>query len=404
MSLRFQRRIKIAPGVRLNMSLGGISVTTGIKGASLTFSKRGVHANLGLPGSGLHYRTRLSGLPGLSSGQRRALSQGGNAGVQIDLDPSGRLLLLDEAGDALSESRARKVRKEQRALIDAWLEARRDTLNADRERALALHLDTPDPDVLLGPVDLPAPAPPAPPAPYEPSTWESLMAGSVAWMRDRIDFRRRESEEAIAAWEAARAKQVEAERLMARAEAVAATRATTEPEALADKLGALLASIPWPRETEIGLAVREAEQADGEALQTVLLDVDLPEAEDMPREEARVSKRPVGIKLEDRSDRAARQEYMRHVHGVGFRLIGEVFLATQADVVVLSAATQRVDPATGAVVDVYLYSVRVTRAGWTAIDFGGLEGVDPVAALGQFELRRSMSKTGIFKGIEPFEG
>ena len=46
MSLRFQRRIKIAPGVRLNMSLGGISVTTGIKGASLTFT-RGLARELG---------------------------------------------------------------------------------------------------------------------------------------------------------------------------------------------------------------------------------------------------------------------------------------------------------------------------------------------------------------------
>jgi len=376
------------------MSLGGISVTTGIKGASLTFSKRGVHANLGLPGSGLHYRTRLSGLPGLSTGQRRSLTQGGNAGVQLDLDPSGRLLLLDESGDALSESRARKVRKEQRPVIDAWLEARRDAVNADRERALALHLDTPDPDVLLGPVDLPAPVPPSPPAPYAPSTWESLMAGSVAWMRDRIDFKRRASDEAIARWEVARGKQVEAERLMARAEAVAAARAAVGPEALADKLGGLLAGIPWPRETEVALAIRGG---------TVLLDVDLPEIEDMPRQEARLSKRPVGVKLEDRSDRATRQDYMRHVHAVGFRLIGEVFLATPAEVVVLSAATQRADPATGAVMELYLYSVRVTRAGWTAIDFGRLEDVDPIAALGQFELRRKMSKTGIFKGIEPFE-
>lgn len=394
MSLRFQRRIKIAPGVRLNMSLGGLSVTTGIKGASLTFSKRGVHANLGLPGSGLHYRTRLSGLPGLSTSQRRALSD--DAGVQLDLDETGRLLLLDEVGDALSESRARKVRKDQRALVDGWLVARRDALNADRERALALHLDTPSPDAPIQTVQLPAVVPAAPPTPYKPSTWEALMAGSVQWMKDRIDYRRRESDQALADWEAARVAYAEAERRAARVQAIAAARTAADPDALADKLGALLAGIPWPRETEVALAFKGS---------VLLLDVDLPEIEDMPHQEARLSKRPIGVRLEDRSDRAQRVDYMRHVHAVGFRLIGEAFLANlHITHVVLSAATQRADPATGQETDTYLYSVRVPRESWAAIDFGNLDAVDPAAALARFEIRREMSKTGIFKPIEPFDG
>ena len=397
MSLRFQRRLKIAPGVRLNMSLGGISVTTGVRGASLTFSRRGVHANLGLPGSGLYYRTRLSTLsiPGVGADRRREL---GDDEVQLYLDDDGRLLLLDGAGEPLSEGRARRVRRERRAVIDAWLDARCAALNEARQRALGLHLATPDPRRIPAPMEPASAAPDEPPAPYQPSAWESLLAANLGWMRDRIDYRRRESERALAEWEAARDAREAAGLRAAWARRVLAARAVdiqADPQALTERLAELLEAIPWPLETGLSLAVRD---------RSVLLDVDLPELEDMPPEEARRSKRPLGIRLHRRSERAIRQDYMRHVHAVGFRLVGEAFLAAPgAERVVISACTQRVDGATGAISEVYLYSARVDRAGWEAIRFDRLEAVDPVAALGRFELRRRMSKTGIFKPIAPFE-
>ena len=69
---------------------------------------------------------------------------------------------------------------------------------------------------------------------------------------------------------------------------------------------------------------------------------------------------------------------------------------------VVSAYTQGVNAGTGASEDHYLYSVIVERDEWNQIDFGALGRVDPVAALDGFQLRRSMTKTGIFKPIEPF--
>ncbi|MFC5359441.1 DUF4236 domain-containing protein, partial [Azospirillum himalayense] len=61
MGLRFQKRVTLFPGVRLNFSGGGISTTIGGRGASVNISPGGAHLNLGLPGSGLSYRTRLDG-------------------------------------------------------------------------------------------------------------------------------------------------------------------------------------------------------------------------------------------------------------------------------------------------------------------------------------------------------
>jgi len=60
MSLRFRRSVRLFPGVRLNFSRSGISTTVGVRGASMTLGPRGTYANVGLPGSGLSYRTKVS--------------------------------------------------------------------------------------------------------------------------------------------------------------------------------------------------------------------------------------------------------------------------------------------------------------------------------------------------------
>ncbi|MDV2116875.1 hypothetical protein [Alcaligenes faecalis] len=99
----------------------------------------------------------------------------------------------------------------------------------------------------------------------------------------------------------------------------------------------------------------------------------------------------------------ARKRYMAHVHGVGFRIIGETFAALPvAQRITLSGFSQRHDPATGQLRDDYLYSVNVDRAQWSELNFQALEMIDVVEALAQFDLRRNMSRTGVFKAIEPF--
>ncbi|VED43306.1 Uncharacterised protein (plasmid) [Raoultella terrigena] len=59
MGFRFRKSINIIPGVRINLSNGAPSLSVGPRGASLSFGKRGTYANLGLPGTGLSYRTRI---------------------------------------------------------------------------------------------------------------------------------------------------------------------------------------------------------------------------------------------------------------------------------------------------------------------------------------------------------
>lgn len=59
MGLRFRRTVRLFPGVKLNFSRSGVSTTIGVRGAGITLGPHGAYANVGLPGTGLSYRTRF---------------------------------------------------------------------------------------------------------------------------------------------------------------------------------------------------------------------------------------------------------------------------------------------------------------------------------------------------------
>lgn len=59
MGLNYRKKIKIAPGVNLNISKKGVSsVSIGKRGASLNINKHGSRATFGIPGSGISYTTK----------------------------------------------------------------------------------------------------------------------------------------------------------------------------------------------------------------------------------------------------------------------------------------------------------------------------------------------------------
>ena len=57
MGFRFQRRIKILPGVSINIGKRGTSVSVGPRGARTTIGSRGVKHSFGIPGTGIRYET-----------------------------------------------------------------------------------------------------------------------------------------------------------------------------------------------------------------------------------------------------------------------------------------------------------------------------------------------------------
>lgn len=63
MGFRFWKRVRLAPGVTLNLSQGGASVSVGPPGAKLTVGSSGARVTLGVPGTGLYWTQQLGSDP-----------------------------------------------------------------------------------------------------------------------------------------------------------------------------------------------------------------------------------------------------------------------------------------------------------------------------------------------------
>lgn len=59
MAWNFRRRIKLLPGVHLNLSKKGVSTTFGVRGASITTGKNGTYLNTSIPGTGIYKRQKI---------------------------------------------------------------------------------------------------------------------------------------------------------------------------------------------------------------------------------------------------------------------------------------------------------------------------------------------------------
>ncbi len=67
MPLRFTRRVRILPGLRLNLSKSGASISVGHKGAWVTAGPRGRRMTASLPGTGLSYTQFIKQRPPLTA-------------------------------------------------------------------------------------------------------------------------------------------------------------------------------------------------------------------------------------------------------------------------------------------------------------------------------------------------
>jgi hypothetical protein len=59
-NFRFFRRLSIFPGLSVNVSKSGPSLTVGVRGMHVTVGHKGVHRTVGIPGTGIYY-TSYSG-------------------------------------------------------------------------------------------------------------------------------------------------------------------------------------------------------------------------------------------------------------------------------------------------------------------------------------------------------
>ncbi|MFC1333185.1 MAG: DUF4236 domain-containing protein [gamma proteobacterium symbiont of Clathrolucina costata] len=396
MGLRFRRRVRILPGVNLNLSGSGASLSVGPRGASVSFGKRGTYANLGIPGTGLYAREKLSG----SRRSTRAVSSSSEptyteVSLTVSMEDDGTVAFKDKDGNPLPPKLEREAKKQKGDAIRAWMEEKANEINAPQEQISDIHHLTPKPD--NGPsierksFDRPAP--------QEPSL-EAInpilgffMHGKKRSIEEANSKKLSAFKHATEAWKKLkRSFDVDEEARIRRLQ----EELQENPSAMEEFLAKHLDSLEWPRETLVEFEISKDAA-------TAFVDVDLPEIEDMPSKEAKAPSRGWKVSIKDLSEKSKRMSYMRHIHGVAFRIAGEIFsVLPSVKNIVISGYSQRPEKKTGNVVDEYLLSVRIDRDIWRSINFSNLPAVDPVSSLELFELNRKMTTTGIFKPIDPY--
>ena len=393
MGLRFRKSFKLAPGLRLNMSKSGFGLSVGPRGASMSFGPSGTYRNVNLPG-GFSFRDRVGGTSQRHSASRSSDSQKVSVNVSIGLEDDGTVIFKDRDGNPLSPSLQDLAKKQQGETIKVWLAKNCDEINEKLEKLDTIHVATSAP--WQKPVYTPIPftnEPPIPPYPKSLGLWGHLFP----WVKRRIET---DNATAEAEYDARLTTWRDLKTAHGKAEADRRTlleeRLYSEPEAMQMVLEQRLAGVPWPRETNIAMEIAEGGKV-------AILNVDLPEIEDVPRRTATYGGRGWKVTIKELSDHKVAQLYMRHVHGIAFRVIGETLAALPTvQNVVVSGYSQRSNKVTGKIMDEYLYSVKVSREKWSKLNFGNLSAIDVTESLNQFELRREMSKSGRFSAVEPF--
>ncbi|CAM3952457.1 DUF4236 domain-containing protein [Bordetella tumbae] len=394
MALRFRRSIKLAPGIRMNLSKSGVSWTVGPRGSTVGIGKRGARLNtsmMGFSSSQSLYKPTPS--PRRSAAPEPA-SPRSYVALTCGVTDDGVLTFHDKDGKLVSESVVEEAKKQNRQAILDLIQRKCDQINGELDALANIHLDTPSPHIspTFSPEPYPHPAP-SQPAPPTPRWWEKLFSKRLATLQASHQQAMANYRRQLDAWQKNKNQH---EQNQTQRRHFLEHEIHQDPAAMERWLEENLQDITWPRETLISLDIVEQGQH-------IRLDVDLPEIEDMPSKTAAVPSRGLKLSVKDLPAVQVRKRYMAHVHGVGFRIIGETFAALPcARRVTLSGFSQRHDAATGKARDDYLYSVSVARDDWERMDFKQLAMVDVVELLAQFDIRRQMTKTGIFKPIEPF--
>lgn len=304
--MRFRKSLKIAKGVKLNLSKTGASFTLGTgKGISLNLGNKGAFLNWSIPGTGVYDRVRLDTvikdkLGGLFGFGKAAAEEEGAA-------PEAA------AAPKAAKSTAKKAKKDPSRPSDEKMEAMAQEIALINIHQMAIDV--------------------APEA-------EGELDAAAA-------------EAAIEQW---------------------------------------LEGSEAPIEFEIQAEVLPQKDA-------IMIDLDLPEIEDMPQE--KLAELADGtIKIKKKTKKEQYEDYKTCVFGLGEYVASHAFTAVpQAKKIVVSAYTQRRSEKTGEAMDVFIYSVVFERTAFAA----GYQERNPYDFCQDQRSRLYVLASGVMKEIAPFE-
>ncbi|GEL08282.1 DUF4236 domain-containing protein [Salisediminibacterium halotolerans] len=410
MSLRFRKRVKVAPGVRLNFSKRGISASAGPRGASVTAGKRGLYGNAGIPGTGLSYRSKLNSAPSgtkRSSVQQNSQTGKGSRPVQVEWNDNTRDVEFKQAdGTPLNDEEIRSVRKAYKKQLTAIYQEKATEINERTNRLTRLHHELFD-----NQTDLDAKAnEPLENMPEEPvyatifkETADDEKRQLPLWKKALLflpgpkkELKNLVEQKAEKKWQENLQTYNEETDLLneehSHREELLQQVLNGNAEAMEEWTAIFFDELDFPLETNVDYDILSAEHAAA--------DIDLPNLDDIPNEEAEVLKSGK-LKISEKTQRSRREDYAFLVGGSALYIASFFFAHLPTlKTITISGYNQRLDQSTGHHVDHYIYSLIIDRE--MLYSFHASQ-IHPIEAFTHFNPRLNATKTYIFKEIEPYE-
>jgi len=421
MGFRYQRRIKIAKGMHLNISKSGVGMAVGPKGFGLSTGPRGTMFHAGINGTGMSYRSYL----GTSSKPKSPIALDSNS-YQLTFDGQNKVRIVSSNGEYLDDNNiiAKRIKRTD-SYKNGVKELNNRAINRFSENTTQIteifkhtpHIITQeDLKILLS----------CAPQIYEkkqfqelyptedhckvllashPSTFQLFMWAFFVKSKDSYIAKNLTSKlnEEITRWNSNKAdfdtkedeqfqniaminKEMEIEN------AEIAERLKGDNKFIVDTIVKIIGEITLPVDFSIN-ADYDPEK------HSVYLDIDLPEIGTMPKTKAsELSSGKLSIK--DKTSKELKYDYCRCVTGMAFYLSGLAFnVSTEITKVIASGHSNRLSLKTGNLEDDYVYSVIFEREPFSKLV---VENIDPVEAIKNFENKLNISPTFEMKSIQPF--
>ena len=347
MGFRFQKRITILPGLRINLSKSGASLSVGPRGASITVGKKGVYANAGIPGTGLSWRERLD-TPGSTGSEAAPSSRPSSVSPDAAMEITGRIIgdelrLFDQRGQPLPPEMVKAARATLGDAIKSYLEEHERERNLPFQQLGRVHLDI-------------------------PRTVATHCPGAAGKPDERNYPDRSAYMAALMGWRADQANQ------------------GVIPHNFGGLVTQQLSSLTWPYPTEVS-----AECSQGR----LRVAVRLPALDDLPNYRWAAMPSRMGMVRKDLSQKDLAAVFLGHVCSILVRLIGHGMAASdQVGEVAISAATPR-RSALGRVADECVATCIVSRNDWRQADLSQLAVIDPQNLLRMLRARIETNARGL---------
>ena len=440
MGLRFRKSVKICKGVKINLSKSGASLSLGGKGSTFNFSGRGAKHTIGLPGTGFSYTTSIN--KGKKSASRKSTAPSSRvassvstpSSVNVSMNDKGKVTILDENGNEIIDAsiiRKIKATSSYKAMVENLDRQRREKINemvssSETENQKFIDIYTYSSYVKtkpqfeyeinnLKPKEFEA-IPYDVEKPNEESIRKELTNEANEMIKgffltvgkqrkkyveehlfDRLNQETQKWEKGYSAYNQEQTKQKEIFEKQSLKENEEIKRFLTkkmngDEKAICDEFDSWINEIELPVEININYDWFST-------YGLMLLDVDLPEIEDLPQS-IMIKTDSGNIKEKKKTQAELRGEYAKVVFGLAVMISSHVFAISPAiKDVAISGYTQRRNKA-GGIFDAYVYSINFKR---NQFEHVVVSVKDPIQFCLSSENRINMTSTSLLKEIKPFE-